>query len=131
MCFVMVSTTFKEIRESLEGLFASHGFMVTFKKRIHPIYNSRGEATGFDYEEETKLVLPYNNVGDNRSIESFGELRTGEMDLALPFDFDVDLKDVAVFQGVEYEVVNKQTFTLGHVVMQVVRVRKIRDLDDS
>ncbi len=114
-----------KIRTKLSNkVFSVIGKTVTFKKKNTPTYNSRGEIQTETYTETTETVVPYNIMSNTKSYEAFGELNSGDMDIAVPYTVNVSVDDEFYFDEVTWKVMSVEKNFLPDNVVSIVRVTK-------
>lgn len=117
---------FEQIRAKLQNkLFSVYGKNVILKNPDTPTLNSRGEVESTTYTTYPDIkVVPYDIVSDKHTLESFGELQEGEMDIAVPYDTPVQDDSIFVIESVEYKVIRIGRNWLPENVVFIVRVSK-------
>lgn len=107
-------------------VFATIGKSVTLKSRDAPTYNDRGEQINGTFTESTVVMVPYGIMDSKQSYESFGEQRQGEMDIVVPYDTAIDIKDLITIETVDWEVKAKEVNYLPGNVATIVRVSRVQ-----
>lgn len=113
------------IRTKLQNkIFNKFAKTVTFISKLSPTYNDRGEEEGYIQSTSSVKIVPYNIVSKKQSYESFGELHSGDMDAAVPYDTTVDVGTYFSMEGINWEVKEVQPNYLPDNVVTIIRISK-------
>jgi hypothetical protein len=120
----MVSAS--SIRTKLQNkIFTPYGKSVTLKSQSSPVYNTRGEQESVTQTTTTITVVPYNIIANRRSYEPFGDLDSGDLEMAVPYSVSIALKDIITMDGTDYVVSQVEKNYLPDNVVTIVRVSKV------
>jgi len=118
-----------EIRTDLEEeVFSEFGKTVTHITKGSPVYNERGELEDYTASSESIVAVPYNIVETRQSHEAFGNLRTGELDMALKYNQAVQEGDLFTIDSINYEVKQIDKNFLPDNVVTIVRLARVADI---
>jgi hypothetical protein len=106
-------------------IFTPYGKSVTLKSPSLPTYNTRGELESQTLTSSTITVVPYNIIGNRRSYEPFGELKSGDLEIAVPYNVTIDVDYLITMDGSDYKVVQVEKNYLPDNVVTIVRVVKV------
>jgi hypothetical protein len=113
------------LRQDLQvEVFTPYGKSVTFIKKSLPIYNSRGEEEDSTETSSTVTVVPYNIINQRTTHEAFGELKDGEMDLAVPYTVNVEKLDEFIIETETWVVREVEKNFLPENVVTICRITR-------
>jgi len=116
---------YQQVRDDLDiDIFAPYGKSVTFIKKSHPTYNTRGELESETETSSTQIIVPYNIGFKVQSHQAFGNLNEGEMDAACRYDLDVAIDDVFVLETERFKVKRIERNYLPENVVTIIRLTK-------
>lgn len=114
-----------EVRaDLLSEVFDSFGKTVTFINKSTPIYNSWGEIESETETSSSIVVVPYDILWDRKSPQKFGELKEGEMAVAVKYDQTVVKGDVFVIDSDRFKVVEINKNYLPENVVTILRIAR-------
>jgi hypothetical protein len=114
------------VRSKLDSkVFTPYGKVVTLLKKLSPTYTSGGELEGWLASTSSITVVPYNILDNRRLHENPGSIESGEMQMAVRYDVDIDPKDVITLEGVDWEVSEVEKNYLPDNVVTIVSVVKV------
>ena len=115
-----------EIRDDLEEeVFSEFGKTVTLTIKGSPVYNERGELEDYTASETSIVAVPYNIIESRQSYEAFGDLQSGEMDMAVKWDQDVSIGDIVIIESLTYEIKEIGKNFLPDNVVTIVRLARV------
>lgn len=96
-----------EIRADLQTeVFDAFGKTITLINRNTPIYNTWGDVEDYDDSSSSVICVPYDIFWDRKSSNPFGELKEGEMALAVPYTVTVNKEDIFQIESDYWKVVS-------------------------
>jgi hypothetical protein len=122
----MVSYQDKVRSKLATKVFGKLGKTVTFISKTSPLYNSRGELESVTSSSSTITVVPYNITNKSLEYESFGNIQSGEMFVAIPYTQTVAINDQMVIESVTWEIKEIQENYLPGNVVTIVRIAKVQ-----
>lgn len=124
-----VSTTKQDIiRAKLANkLFSSNAGLavsVTLKSKSSPIYNTRGGLESVTDTSTTIAVVPYEMIGTKRDLEQFGELKEGQLMMAVPYNVTIAVRDEITMYAETYTVEEVHPNYLPGNVVTLIKVSR-------
>jgi hypothetical protein len=114
------------LRAKLQAkIFTPYGKSVTLKKPLTPSHNVRGELEQSTYTTSTIVVVPYNLIDSRRAFQKFGELKDGEMEMAVPYNVSVAVDDLITMEGADWKIVQAEKNYLPDNVVNIIRLTKV------
>jgi hypothetical protein len=114
-----------EVRSDLATeVFEAFGKTVTFINKSTPIYNTWGEIEGNTETSSSIIVVPYDILWDRKSPQKFGELKEGEMAVAVKYDQTVVKGDVFEIDSDRFTVVEVNKNYLPDNVVTILRLAR-------
>lgn len=114
-----------EIRADLEAeVFNSFGKTVTFINKSTPIYNTWGEIESWTETQSSIVAVPYDILWDRRSTQIFGDMKEGEMAMAVKYDQTANKNDVVVIDSDRFTVVEVNKNYLPDNVVTILRLAR-------
>jgi hypothetical protein len=114
-----------ELRNDLDvEVFNELGKTVTFIKQNTPILNDWGEIEGYNSTSSSIVVVPYDIMWDRKSPQPFGELKEGDMNIAVRYDQSVEKNDIFIIEGDRFKVIEVTKNFLPDNVVTIVRVAR-------
>jgi hypothetical protein len=114
-----------EIRQDLAiEVFNEFGKSVQLVRKGSITYNARGEEEDSVNTTTTITAVPYNIIESRQSYQPFGEMNAGDLDMAVPWDRDIRVKDLVIIDGVTYEVKEVSKNFLPDNVVTIVRLAR-------
>lgn len=84
--------------------------------------------TDVAYGTATDLtIVPWFHVKGREEFESFGDLKTGEMDIAIKHDQTINVNDRIVFDSITYLIKDIEHYQLKDAIL--VKVARLREED--
>jgi hypothetical protein len=115
----------EEIRTDLATeVFDAFGKTVSFINKSTPIYNTWGEIEGWTETTSQIVVVPYDILWDRKSPQKFGELKEGEMSMAVKYDQTVAKGDVFILDSDRFTVVEVNKNYLPDNVVTILRLAR-------
>lgn len=115
------------ITNQIGALFNLLGIYVTHKKPVTST-NDYGEIVADSYTETQIKTLPYNQNTNELFQESFGDLDFGSQYFAIEKDKDfVEVNDLINYNGVDYVVNRRVTYSWGEVVMFAIQAKPVQE----
>lgn len=79
-------------------VFGEFGKTITLINRTTPIYNTWGDVEDYLDTSTSVVSVPYDIFWDRKSPQPFGELKDGEMALAVPYTVSVEKEDIFLIE---------------------------------
>lgn len=118
-----------EIREDLEAeVFGAFGKTVTLINKTTPIYNSWGEIESYTETSTSITAVPYDILWDRKSTQIFGQLKEGEMAMAVKYDQDVNKDDLITVETENFKVVEVNKNFLPDNVVTILRLARVENV---
>ena len=119
-----------EIREDLQAeVFDEFGKTVTLINRSTPIYNDWGDLEDGTDTSSSVVTVPYDIFWDRKSPQPFGELKDGEMAIAVPWNVTVNKGDVFVIEGDNWKTTSVNPNWLPDNVVTILVLTRFHDFD--
>lgn len=98
------------------------GKTIVLKRKSSPLYNDRGELESNTETSTNIICVPYNIMDKQQSYERNGILKSGEMEVAVPWDTEVSVDDIMTIESEDWLV--KEIFKnyLPENVVTIVRL---------
>ena len=117
----------EKVRSKLETkVFARLGKTVTLIKQSSPLYDNRGELSGFSAQTSNITVVPYNITNKSLEYEQFGNIQSGDMFIAVPYTVALGINDVLVLDSVSWQVKEIQENLLPGNVVTIARIARVQ-----
>lgn len=114
-----------QIRERIDNkIFTPLGIVVTFINKQSPIYNTRGDLTGYTSNPVQAPLVPLNFIKSQISYNPFGDLSNGESDFIVPFDTVIAQDTEFTFEGVDYVIKQIEEYKFPENVLKMFRAHK-------
>jgi len=118
-----------DVRADLASeVFDAFGKTVTFISKSTPIYNSWGEIERNTDTSSSIIVVPYDILWDRKSTQVFGQLKEGEMAMAVKYDQTVNKDDTFVVDGDTFKVSEISKNYLPENVVTILKLARIENL---
>ena len=119
-----------EIRDDLQTeVFNEFGKTVTLINRSTPIYNEWGDIEDYTDSSSSVVTVPYDIFWDRKSAQPFGELKEGEMALAVPWTSEVNKNDTFLIEGDYWKTVSVNKNWLPDNVVTILVLARDPDFD--
>jgi hypothetical protein len=106
-------------------LFNKIGKSVTLINKSAPLYNSRGELESYTPVNSTITVVPYNITTKSLEYNTFGDLQTGDMFVAVPYNISVAIGSQFIIDTIRWEIKEIQENLLPGNVVTIVRIARV------
>jgi hypothetical protein len=121
-------TLVDEVRTDIQqDIFNTVGKNITLIKKSTPIYNTRGELTGYSSLSSTIVGVPYNIVESRYDPQPFGQYNSGDMAVFIPYTAEVKIDDELIIESEKYKIVEIQKHYIPENVGTLLRVSKVHD----
>ena len=118
-----------EIRTDLQAeVFDAFGKTVTFISKSTPIYNSWGELESNTETSTSIIAVPYDILWDRKSTQVFGQLKEGEMAMAVKYDQIVNKDDEFTIDSDNFKVVEINKNYLPENVVTILRLARVENI---
>lgn len=99
------------------------GKSVTLKRVSSTTYDNRGDIASESTTSSTISIVPYDQITE-RSHETFGELKAGEVEAAVPYDVTVTIGDTITMEGDDWHINMVSPNWLPGNVVTIIRMSK-------
>lgn len=118
-----------EIRNDLEAeVFNEFGKTVTLVTYSSQNENAWGEIDGATEVQTSIIAVPYDIIDDRKSSEPFGQLKAGDMALAVPYTVSIAKGDQLIIESERWEVVEVSKNYLPNNVVTICQLRRTRNV---
>jgi len=112
----------------LTEVFEAFGKTVSFISKSTPIYNSWGEIESQTETTTSIVTVPYDILWDRKSTQVFGQLKEGEMAMAVKYDQTVSKDDEFVIDNDHFKVVEINKNYLPENVVTILRLARVENI---
>lgn len=117
-----------EIRADLETeVFNEFGKTVTLINRTTPIYNTWGDVEDYADDSASITAVPYDIFWDRKSPQPFGELKEGDMAMAVPYNTTVNKDDIFLIESEYFRVTSINKNWLPDNVVTILLLSRAHD----
>jgi hypothetical protein len=112
-----------EIRADLQAeVFGEFGKTVQKVVNTAPVKNDWGEIESYTETTTNIVVVPYDIIQDRRNPQPFGELKEGDMAVAVPYDTPINKSDILIIDSLRYKISEISKNFLPDNVVTILRV---------
>ena len=118
-----------EVREDLAlEVFAEIGKPVTLISKSTPIYNNRDELESVTNTTSTITVVPYNITYEEQTRQEFGNMKEGDMMVAVPYDVadTINIDDQLIIESENWNIKSIEKNYLPDNVVSIMMIRPDR-----
>lgn len=117
-----------QVRTKLQDkIFTPYGISASLSRKTGVVYNERGEIADYGTSSTDVTVVPYDIFTDRFSHMRFGNQNEGDMDMATPWDTNVESQDEITYDAAVYKVTQIEKPRLKEHVVTLFRMSKTED----